>query len=320
MISENRIMCAIIFNQIMKRHILYFNLVDCKKAKDKNMLLNLSLEEILNRFQSTELLTNGFPTLTLSSKVQFWFLLESFEGYTGYTVPTSIAIGSAFVYLFLIYVLAPATAPLIGNGFLFKLIQKIHNWLLVLYSGFVCSVTAYWMTVNDEWNMQSMLCKPIPEWLWWLHLTFVFSKLYEWFDSVLLVWKNPKNPKLIFLHVYHHATTFWLFLHVSAMASTIKMGMLLNGGVHFLMYLHYAECYPKKLAPMITLLQMAQLGFVTYVWWITPFRCGGTLADFPTRYPIDYAMPNVFVPVYLFFFIRFFFQRFVSKGGKAKKN
>jgi hypothetical protein len=46
------------------------------------------------------------------------------------------------------------------------------------------------------------------------------------------VWQGRK---LDFLHLYHHATTFALFLIVMNFPGTEKFGMILNGFVHTIM-------------------------------------------------------------------------------------
>lgn len=277
-----------------------------------------------------EILSHGFPSLLKSGLSDYWFTFDEFEGYK-HPIPLCIAVGSSLLYLFLVYVVAPATVP--KDPARVQAITNVHNIILFLFSLACCSAVAYWMTVNNEWpwsagnldgSLRPMVCNPIPLWFWYLQITFTFSKIYEWFDTILLVWKNPAKPKLMFLHVYHHATTFWLFLHVSSFFSVTKMGILLNGFVHTLMYLHYYRPFPKPLVPMITLAQIAQLVFVTYIWSITPGTCGGKLGRFPTDHPFDMIVPYLMAPVYALFFIKLFFERFVlgknvkGKGGDAK--
>ena len=271
------------------------------------------------------LVTKGYPGITSNAVTEYWYLYDSFEG--RYAAPWSWALagGTSLVYLWVVYWLAPRTVP--SNKDLLSFMKKAHNIFLFLFSLLCCGSTFVWMVLNGEMGvgagagkgMKPMVCQPIPLWMWYLNLAFTFSKIYEWADTVFLVWSNPAKPKLMFLHVYHHATTFWLFLHVSCFASTIKMGLLLNGGVHTLMYAHYAWPFPKKLVPFITLSQIAQLLFVTYVWSITPGTCGGRLGEFPSEHPFDFVTPYCFVPVYIIFFVKFFVERFLLGKKKGTK-
>ena len=48
----------------------------------------------------------------------------------------------------------------------------------------------------------------------------------------MLIWQRRS---LDFLHTYHHATTFCLFLAVMNFPGAEKCGMLLNGFVHLIM-------------------------------------------------------------------------------------
>ena len=57
----------------------------------------------------------------------------------------------------------------------------------------------------------------------------------------------------------HHATTFWLFCFVMNLPGPEKFGLLMNGGVHTLMYSHYWRQWPKAFVPLITGLQIMQL-------------------------------------------------------------
>ena len=131
---------------------------------------------------------------------------------------------------------------------------------------------------------------------------------------MFLVLLRPAKDKS-FLHVYHHATTFWLFLLVSDLPGPVKTGLLLNGGVHALMYAHYAWPFPKPLVPFVTGSQILQLMYVTYLWSISPATCP-RVAAFPSDHFFEFVSPYVFVPVYIVFFIHFFAQRFLFGGGR----
>ena len=143
----------------------------------------------------------------------------------------------------------------------------------------------------------------------------------EWLGTAFIVWLGSRPP--IFLHRYHHATTFWLFCFVMSMPGPEKLGLLLNGFVHTLMYAHYYRSFPKALVPVITVLQICQLAFVTYAWTVTPAECPAFENAFE-RHPLEFGAPYLMVPVFLAFFIKFFVARFINKGAgrpaKSKTN
>jgi hypothetical protein len=131
--------------------------------------------------------------------------------------------------------------------------------------------------------------------------------------------KKSEASELNFLHLYHHCTTFWLFLLVADLPGTLKLGPLLNGFVHFLMYGHYVR--PIPFAYIITICQIAQLSFVTWSWYLVATHCPG-YKEFTEKHFLEYLTPYFMVPVYLVFFIKFFFERFLSGliFGKKKNN
>ncbi len=98
-----------------------------------------------------------------------------------------------------------------------------------------------------------------------------------------------------------------------------KFGLLLNGGVHTMMYSHYWKPWPKSLVPLITIAQICQLSFVTYAWAINPGACAtAAFAPAPAELPLAYVTPYAMVPVYLYFFLVFFAKRFLGLGSKTK--
>ena len=175
----------------------------------------------------------------------------------------------------------------------------------------------------ESGHWEALLCEPVAgTWLRPLSVTFVISKLWEWGDTFFLVTLGSRPPE--FLHKYHHATTFWLFCLVINLPGPEKFGLLLNGGVHTLMYAHYWRPFPKPLVPLITALQIAQLTTVTYAWYASPRVCpAASFADAPRAHRLEVLTPYVMVPVYLFFFVVFFVKRFLipqKKCASAKRD
>ena len=102
-----------------------------------------------------------------------------------------------------------------------------HNVALSAYSGACCCFTVWYLVSRGEHaSWDKFMCDPLHgDGAELIFASFVLSKIWEWGDTVLLVWtfraKTPANDgawrwntKTI-LHCYHHATTFFLFLLVS---------------------------------------------------------------------------------------------------------
>jgi len=168
-------------------------------------------------------------------------------------------------------------------------------------------------------NWSDYVCVPIPSWLRAISITFTISKIWEWFDTAILISKGHSLSKIGFLHIYHHATTFLLFLCVMNLPGGEKSGMLFNGFVHTLMYYHFAFRLPKLIRPVITALQIVQLISSTYIWHIEPSVCP-QYKDFPRQNLIEFLIPYVLVPVYCLFFFKFFIEQYLLSSSKKSKS
>mmetsp|Transcript_11600 Transcript_11600/g.17623 ORF Transcript_11600/g.17623 Transcript_11600/m.17623 type:complete len:263 (+) Transcript_11600:49-837(+) len=233
--------------------------------------------------------------------------------------PAILACGSVLIYTLLIYIILPSMRPISDKGKLkLQYYAKIHFCLLCFYSAICCFSTLYYLFLSGEiHNLQAYLCNPLPEWLRLLSLSFILSKIWEWGDTAIDIWKGRSVNQIGFLHCYHHATTFFLFLLVENFPGTEKSGMLFNGFVHTLMYYHYAFRLPKVMRPLITAAQIVQLVTVTYIWHISPSSCPAYI-DFPKNHLIEFLLPYGMVPVYTVFFIKFFIESYII-GKKNKK-
>lgn len=235
-------------------------------------------------------------------------------------IPAAICISSFVLYWFIyLPILLPATAPSSEEARArLKVARQVHNFALFAYSGACCTAAAAFLYSDGQlFSWEALLCRPVEgTWLRIVSCTFTLSKLWEWGDTAFLVWFG-RAPE--FLHRYHHATTFWLFCFVMNLPGPEKFGMLLNGGVHTLMYWHYWKPWPKPLVPFITVLQILQLSFVTYAWHATPRICqGSAFAEAPTVHWVSYLTPYCFVPVFLYLFVVLFLKRFIL-GNNNKK-
>jgi hypothetical protein len=236
-------------------------------------------------------------------------------------MPAVIMVSSFILYYFiLVPVVFPATKP-VGEAAIkrTKVLRDIHNFLLFIYSAVCClSTLVYLYTDGQLFDWHALMCKPVAgTWLRVMSATFTVSKLVEWIDTAFLVWLGSTPPQ--FLHKYHHATTFWLFCFVMNLPGPEKFGMLMNGGVHMMMYSHYWRKWPKALVPIITTLQIVQLATVTYAWTVSPGECPD--ADFaraPKESLLGFLTPYAMVPVFLYLFCVFFVKRFILKKPKKE--
>lgn len=240
----------------------------------------------------------------------------------GNYVPSIVVVSSfLFYYFILVPIIFPATGPKSDKEVLwYKKMRNVHNLALCLYSGISSISTGIWLYHNGElFDWHSLLCTPVEgTWLRVLSVTFTISKLVEWLDTAFLIWLGSGRPE--FLHFYHHATTFWLFCFVPNLPGAEKLGLMLNGGVHMMMYSHYWRRWPKSLVPLITLFQIMHLSFVTYVWSVNPAQCPEAhFASAPSDQPMEFFTVYAMVPVFLLLFLRYFYKRYITKKIKNAK-
>ncbi|CAF0820890.1 unnamed protein product [Adineta ricciae] len=228
----------------------------------------------------------------------------------------AISIGSCLVYLFLITAVFPWFTSKLTPSFK-ESFGKLHHALLFLYSLFSFLAAFYHIVVTGEiTSWTRYICDPLPPWLRAVSITFTLSKIWEWIDTAILIWKGHSLKKIGFLHTYHHATTFLLMLCVMNLPGPEKGGMLLNGFVHVLMYYHFAFRLSKIFRPIITGLQIIQLITLTYMWHIVPDLCPN-YRNFSRDHLIIFLVPYALVPVYCLFFLKFFIEQYVFSPGKS---
>jgi hypothetical protein len=226
-----------------------------------------------------------------------------------------ISLGSCLLYLFLIIIIFPSLTSKLSPTFKTSF-AKIHYSLLFLYSLVVFIAALYHVIETGEiTNWSDYICVPVPSWLRAISITFTISKLWEWFDTAILIWKGQSLSKIGFLHIYHHTTTFLLFLCAMNLPAGEKSGVLLNGFVHTLMYYHFAFRLPKIIRPVITILQILQLMSSIYIWYITAGLCP-KYKHFPKRNIIEYLIPYALVPVYCLLFLKFFIEQYLLSSSK----
>jgi len=239
-------------------------------------------------------------------------------------LPFMIMVSSAALYYFVLVLrVFPATSPSTeGARARCRRFRSAHNLCMCLYSAFCCLATAASLYGRGELtSWEGLLCSPVEGTaLRPLSVSFTLSKLVEWIDTAFLVWLGRSPPAA--LHLYHHATTFWLFCFVMNAPGPEKLGLLLNGAVHALMYGHYYAPWPRPLVPAITVLQILQLAAVTYFYTVGPARCpDARWARGGSEHPAAFLTPYAMVPVFLWMFVVFFVKRFLlgtPKNGRKK--
>lgn len=266
---------------------------------------------------------NSGYKFTLSS---FNFNLYSFSS----PWPSILAFGSIFVYVLLVVSAISTTS---WRSYV-KQCSKSHYSLLFLYST-VCFLAALYELVMSgegleyaQWLFSSQTstlssprfyCEPVPSWLRLISLSFIASKVWEWLDTLILIANGKTLNEIGFLHLYHHATTFFLFLFTTSFPVTEKAGMLLNGAVHALMYYHFAYRLPRFMRPILTGIQIVQLLTVTWFWIDCSNKCAGA-KNYREQYQIEFAIPFALVPVYILLFVKFFVEQYCCFKREVKVN
>jgi hypothetical protein len=239
-------------------------------------------------------------------------------------VPVILFFGSILIYAALIFFVWPtiyAGRKMYANR---KVkpppapLAYLHHASLCVFSAVCAGATAWHIAATGEYrSFTAFACTAVPPWMRVMSALFTISKIWEWCDTGVHFARDGKTvPEIGFLHLYHHATTFALFLVVMNFPSTEKAGMLLNGAVHTIMYAHYAWRLPRWARPLITFSQIVQLVYVTWLWAITPSSCPA-FSKFPSEHTIEYIAPFLMVPVYTLFFIRFYVSSYLGKKEKG---
>eukprot|EP00747_Dinoflagellata_sp_TGD_P170402 gnl/TRDRNA2_/TRDRNA2_201874_c0_seq1.p1 gnl/TRDRNA2_/TRDRNA2_201874_c0~~gnl/TRDRNA2_/TRDRNA2_201874_c0_seq1.p1 ORF type:complete len:272 (-),score=29.70 gnl/TRDRNA2_/TRDRNA2_201874_c0_seq1:75-842(-) len=192
-----------------------------------------------------------------------------------------------------------------------------HNLALCIFSGIVFVLTLRMFLQEKHFDsLQAMNCQQIADPSYQIvGFLFLVSKIWEWFDTVLLV---VAGKPLRWVHVLHHATTFWMYAVNHAFTSSSKWGVMVNAFVHLVMYAHYTRPFPKIFRPWITRLQLIQFGtalwFHLAIWWR---ECDERVHT----HVWEFATPFLLVLLYAVLFVNFYIQQYVfSRGDKRAKS
>lgn len=194
-------------------------------------------------------------------------------------------------------------------GFLRVLPEFLYTWRTFGFQHTIC-------------NNSYLKVKPAAFWIY----LFVLSKTPELVDTLFLV---LKKQKLIFLHVYHHATVliFAWFVYAYSVGAA-RWFCTMNFGVHSIMYTYYALkalpnliYIPKWVSMLITTSQTLQMVAGSYVVAMSFYtHMSGQRCD--TNNMMSIAGLVIYVS-YLFLFSHFFYKAYCSpapsKPREAKK-
>eukprot|EP00755_Sulcionema_specki_P007443 Sspe_Gene.5579::Locus_1845_Transcript_1_1_Confidence_1.000_Length_904::g.5579::m.5579/K10203/ELOVL6; elongation of very long chain fatty acids protein 6 len=160
----------------------------------------------------------------------------------------------------------------------------------------------------------------------WVML-FIYSKIPELMDTVFLV---LRKRQVIFLHWFHHCTVLLYCWH--AYHNAIAPGLwfaAMNYTVHSVMYLYYflmiagyLRGVTKKIAPLITTIQILQMVMgivvtVTSAYWHVEEGKEGCYVD-PANYKLGLGMYSSYFVLFAILF-RNLYCSGERKGGPKKK-
>jgi len=187
----------------------------------------------------------------------------------------------------------------------FKIFCLIHNGLLCAFSWLVfINVFPEVMGKIQDWG--SYACSPSSQnEMYWGYL-FYLSKIWEFIDTWILLWKGRKPSTL---QVYHHiGAVFACWLQVIVGGTSYWVFMCWNSFIHTVMYGYYCATtlgYRFKFKFMITILQLSQFiigeSMAFYQWWMYP-GCYRTEDLWVYVFNALYVWP--LVPLFLNFFIQ----------------
>jgi len=198
-----------------------------------------------------------------------------------------------------------------------RAISKVHNILMALFSLFLAIACIIVCFRDGRFSSFSAFhCNPYRSDAWMvIEYLFLLSKVWEMFDTVLLV---ANKKKVIWLHLIHHSSTYPLTgaLFYGSVGFDF-LPVFLNLFVHALMYSYYAS--PKTFSALrihMTTMQIVQflivLAFCILHW--VQFLTSGHLCSSP--FPLLFT--SFWYIVYLALFLNFFAQQYINK--KNAKN
>lgn len=192
-------------------------------------------------------------------------------------------------------------------------VRAAHNIALSMVSMWMMVVMVLWLFGQGRFDsLHSIACVNTDNSGIYGFANFVYlvSKIWEWFDTILLI---LSSKPVIFLHYFHHMTTFTM----AAVVHNFPVGgyCFINCGVHAIMYMHYA--FPVRWArSLITSIQLLQ--FVTVIsihtyGYLNPDTCFDMAPVAKEWWFNETVVVGFFV-----LFVNFFLQQYIFGKPKAK--
>ena len=148
---------------------------------------------------------------------------------------------------------------------------------------------------------------PMAKVLW----LFYVSKIFDFCDTFFIIAAQKWN-QLSFLHVYHHFSVYliyWMNLRV-AYDGDAYLAIVLNGGIHVIMYLYYFVSHHTKniwWKKYLTTLQLIQFGCMN-LHGLVLFL--GSCQEFPPRAVMFYI---AYTQTLFWLFVHFYVQAYRAK-------
>lgn len=249
---------------------------------------------------------DGTALKTLATKD--WFLSDFTSCFTiamGYLA--FVFIGSFVMWAFKIPSQSASVYPL---SFVYNFVQVALCAYMTIEAGVLAYRHHYTITPCNAFNYEN---PPIGSLLW----LFYISKVLDFADTFFIIVK--KNWKqLSFLHVYHHVTIFsvyWLNLNIGY-DGDIYLTILLNGGVHTVMYLYYFVSMHTRQIWLKSSVTLMQLGQFCCMMGQAVYLLANNCQTFPKRVTQIYL---VYIFTLFLLFVNFFLQSYVFvKKDKSK--
>ena len=194
----------------------------------------------------------------------------------------------------------------------------VWNFLLSVFSIIGFHRTGYesWL-IFSRYGYDGMICHPLtlngPNFFWML--LYVWSKVWEFGDSILLILK--KKP-IIFLHYYHHSSVLMLCSYTFGRLIPLnRVYGVMNLFAHSLMYPYFTVTSigirpPKFMSMCLTTIQIIQMvfGIVTSVHYLN--HCGNSSHNYPIIISI-----LIYIS-YFILFMQFFAKSYFSSRKTIK--
>jgi GNS1/SUR4 family len=161
---------------------------------------------------------------------------------------------------------------------LLRFISALHNLFLLSIS--ILMATGCALSSSLLPSPKYLFCfprntPPSSSVFYWTYI-FYLSKLYELFDTMLILLARDKR-RLTFLHVYHHALVIVMcYVWLSTSQSLIPIALVTNAAVHVVMYAYYFSCsaglrWPTRWKRVVTEVQIVQFVFsfvasIVFLW------------------------------------------------------